>query len=225
MTALPKTAASPLSFNEAWEIIGGLSNPSKMPWYGWSISAKACITGSKLRETPGSTCSKCYAHKGFYTMPKVKRALDRRLKALDHPQFVQAFALVLNTLYDKNGGKEDRFRWHDSGDLQNVEHLRKIVQICNLTPRIRHYLPTREPWIVAGFKRNGGVIPSNLFLKISHPMIGGTFDKPPMGLSYTTVGNDSDNQVFQCPALRYQGNKCRSCDRCWTSSNINYPLH
>ena len=50
-----------LSYDSAYEIIGGLSSPSKMPWYGWSISAYRCKTGGKLREVENSTCSHCYA--------------------------------------------------------------------------------------------------------------------------------------------------------------------
>lgn len=73
-----------LSFAEAYAIIGGLSNPSKMPWYAWSISAKHCITGSKLREVAGSTCSHCYACKGFYPLPIVQDAMERRRQALIH---------------------------------------------------------------------------------------------------------------------------------------------
>ena len=38
--------------SEAWEIVGGLSKPSKMP--GWSIGlpAKECKTGGKLQAVP-----------------------------------------------------------------------------------------------------------------------------------------------------------------------------
>ena len=44
--------------------IGTLSNPSKMPSYAWGISAKKCLTGSKLAKIPGTICNKCYALKG-----------------------------------------------------------------------------------------------------------------------------------------------------------------
>ena len=36
------------TLKEAETAVGGLSAPSKMPSYAWSISAKRCNTGSKL---------------------------------------------------------------------------------------------------------------------------------------------------------------------------------
>lgn len=211
-----------LSYDSAYEIIGGLSTPSKMPWYGWSTPAKDCVTGSKLRQSKGTVCSSCYAMKGFYVMPVVKQALERRLNALNHPQFVEAFALVLNTLYDRQKRKprEDRFRWHDSGDLRDVNHLIAINEIAKLTPRIRHYLPTREFAIVKRFK---GEFAPNLFIRMSFPLIGGKLMNSV--LDQATVGRDNDKDTFQCPAVKFQNNKCLSCDACWKRGDVNYPLH
>lgn len=219
---------SDLSYKEALEIIGGLSKTSKMPWYSWSLPAKThCKTGGKLAEKPGTVCSICYAAKGYYVMSVVQKAQQRRFEALEHPLFVAAFVLVLNHKYERQRkGSENRFRWHDSGDLQNLSHLRKIVQIALLTPQIEHYLPTKEVKVVKEFIQSGGVIPKNLYIKVSHPMIGGTFgDKQPLGLSYTTCGRDNDESLFQCPALRLQGNKCLDCRACWSHANVNYPEH
>ena len=57
--------------------------------------------------------------------------------ALTHPQWVQAMAVLIK-------GKK-HFRWHDSGDLQSVHHLKKIFEVCNLTPdTMQHWLPTQE---------------------------------------------------------------------------------
>lgn len=198
-----------------------------MPWYGWSISAHECKTGGKLQEIEGSVCHGCYALKGFYNMGNVQNALKRRQVGLEHPQFVDAFVLVLTTLYNKQKAavKENRFRWHDSGDLQNMEHFKRIVEICERTPFLVFYLPTKEPAIVRDFIKNGGVIPDNLNVKVSVPMVGDTFKKQPHGLSFSAVGRDDDDKLFQCPALKHQGNKCLACRKCWEPGNINYPLH
>lgn len=221
-----------MNYTDAMDIIGGLSNPSKMPWYSWSISAQKCHTGSKLRKVEGSVCADCYACKGFYPLPSVQKAMDRRYDSLYHPKFVEAFVLVLKTLH-RRGRKtrkladgrvigENRFRWHDSGDLQDHEHLRRIVTIADLCPELEFYLPTKEAKLVGSYE---GTIPPNLHIKLSHPMVGRTFSKRPNGLSFTTVGRDDDPKLFQCPAKRYQGNKCLDCDKCWTETDINYPLH
>ena len=51
---------------EAREITGGLSKPSKMPGPAYNLPASQCITGAKLVNVKGSTCSGCYALKGNY---------------------------------------------------------------------------------------------------------------------------------------------------------------
>ncbi len=210
-----------LAFKDAYELIGGLSTPSKMPWYGWSTPAKACVTGSKLRQSKGTVCSKCYALKGNYMFPNVQRALQRRLVALDHPQFVEAFALVLNTLYERQRmhPRENRFRWHDSGDLRNLDHLISINEIAKLTPQLKHWLPTREFGICKKFK---GVVAPNLVIRMSFPLVGGKLSNP--DYIQSTVGRDDDPELYQCPASK-QGNKCLDCKACWTNENVNYHLH
>ena len=66
------------SLKEAEASVGGLSAPSKMPSYAWSISAKRCDMGSKLAKIEGSVCNKCYALKGRYMFGNTQRALERR---------------------------------------------------------------------------------------------------------------------------------------------------
>ena len=66
------------SLKEAELSVGGLSAPSKMPSYAWSISAKRCNTGSKLAKVKDSVCYNCYALKGRYMFNNVQDALERR---------------------------------------------------------------------------------------------------------------------------------------------------
>ena len=122
-----------LTTAEAWEVVGGLSKPSKMPCHGYSTPARRCNVGSKLRNVAGSVCSKCYAMKGRYVFPNVQGALERRFNSLTDPRWVHAM-VVLITAKEHSG----YFRWHDSGDLQSVEHLERIAEVCRQTPRIRH---------------------------------------------------------------------------------------
>src|SRR5262245_31613313 len=123
---------------EAIAIAGGLSSPSKLPCHGYSIPAVRCVTGAKLVQVPGSTCSGCYALKGMYRFPNVKSALELRFQSLRHPQWVEALVTLIQ------GTGEGYFRWHDSGDLQGVWHLEKIAEVCRRTPDVAHWLPTRE---------------------------------------------------------------------------------
>ena len=221
-----------MEFRDAMILIGGLSEPSKMPGYSWSTSALDCQTGTKLRETPNSVCSGCYAMKGNYRFKNVKEAHNRRLEALKHPDFVKAFILVLKKLYSRTKKKyvkdgveipENRFRWHDSGDIQSVAHLNMINDIALACPEIDFWIPTKEAGMVNEFLKDKAFAP-NLNVRLSHPLIGGTFTKKPNGLNFSTVGVDAAPN--QCPAYQ-QGGKCLSCNNCWntTIESINYPKH
>ena len=127
---------------EARKITGGLSKPSKMPGPAHNLPAQACITGAKLVKIPGSVCAGCYALKGRYRFRNVQDALQRRLQALQDPRWVDAMVTLITG--------EAWFRWHDSGDIQSQEHLKKIFEVCKRTPGTRHWMPTREvkfwPW-------------------------------------------------------------------------------
>ena len=183
---------------EALKIIGGsLSKPSKMP--GWSIGlpAKECKTGSKLRKVPGSTCFDCYALKGCYVFKVVQDAQYRRLAAIKHPDWVKAMAHLINSK------KANVFRWHDSGDVQDLDHLNKIYEVCRLTPDRKHWMPTREAWI----KDHLDSKPDNLVIRFSPPMIGQRNDTWPNSSMVVETG-------ATCPAPA-QNNSCGDCRQCW----------
>lgn len=221
-----------MNYIEAVDIIGGLSNPSKMPWFSFSTSAFDCKTGSKLREIEGSVCSSCYACKGNYRFRNVKEAHARRLAGTTHPDFVKAFTLVLETLYNrtkktyiKNGKeiKENRFRWHDSGDIQSVKHLEKINEIALNTPYLEHWLPTKEVGFVSNYLKKHKKFAPNLVVRISATMVGQTYKKAPMGLPFSAVG--VTQELSQCPAYSQEG-QCKDCNTCWDATkNVSYPLH
>ena len=196
---------------EALKIIGGsLSKPSKMP--GWSIGlpAKECKTGGKLQAVPGSVCFDCYAMKGCYVFKVVQDAQYRRLAAIKHPLWVGAMAHLINSK------KANVFRWHDSGDVQDEEHLIKIFAVCKLTPKIKHWLPTREAWIKAFLPE----CPENLVIRFSAPMIDQKAPASwPNSSEVVTAG-------ATCPAAQ-QDNECRDCRACWDSNikTIKYGKH
>ena len=196
--------------SEALQIIGGLSKPSKMPGWSYGLPAKECKTGSRLRKIPGSTCYNCYALKGFYVFPVVKEAQYRRLQATKGPQWVEAMAAAVNSK------KSTWFRWHDSGDVQDLDHLNKIFEVCRLTPGKRHWLPTREAWIRDHAKR----FPKNLTVRLSMPMV----DQTPAGSWSNT--STVVTAGASCPAP-LQGGKCNDCRNCWNKkiSNVSYGKH
>ena len=192
-------------------IIGGsLSKPSKMP--GWSIGlpAKECKTGGKLQKVKGSVCYDCYALKGCYVFKVVQQAQYRRLAAIKDPQWVEAMAHLINS-------KRPRvFRWHDSGDVQDLEHLQKIYEVCRLTPSKRHWMPPREAWIKDHLQDK----PDNLVIRLSSPMVDqGPVSSWPNTSTVVTSG-------ASCPAPK-QNNECGTCRNCWNPEikNISYGIH
>ena len=195
---------------EAKEITGGLSAPSKMPGPAYNLPAPMCITGSTLVDVINSVCNGCYALKGRYNFPNVKAALARRLQSLQHPKWVFAMTVLIKG--------EEVFRWHDSGDLQSVQHLKNIFEVCKATPETSHWLPTRE----AKFLKlmDPDVIPKNLIIRMSSHMID---QKPVTFWPWTSTVSTGD---FTCPASK-QGNECGSCRNCWDRNiaNVSYPKH
>ena len=193
---------------EAIQITGGLSAPSKMPGPSMNLPASQCITGSKLVKVQGSTCSGCYALKGRYRFPNVKEAMQRRLDKLHDPRWVEAMITLID--------KQPVFRWHDSGDVQDEDHLTKIFSVCRLTPSVKHWLPTREAWV----KHFLPLAPDNLVIRFSMPMI----NQPAAG------GWDNTSTVVTagatCPAAQ-QDNECRDCRNCWNPEikNVSYGKH
>jgi len=196
--------------SEAIKITHTLSKPSKMPGFSIGIPAKECKTGAKLRKIKGSVCYGCYALKGCYVFPDVQAAQYKRLKAIKKKKWIEAMAHQINSK------KVKFFRWHDSGDVQNLEHLNKIYEVCKLTPTIKHWMPTREAWIRDHVTR----APDNLIIRFSMPMV----DQAAAGSWPNTSTVVTSGAT--CPAPS-QGGKCRTCRACWTKSikNISYGKH
>ena len=195
---------------EARHITGGLSAPSKMPGPAFNLPAADCITGAKLVKVPGSVCAGCYALKGRYRFNNVQSALRRRAASLMHPDWIDAMVALISG--------HEYFRWHDSGDIQSVEHLKRIFEVCKRTPDTKHWMPTRE----ARFLRlmDPDIIPSNLIIRMSSHMI----DQGPVTFWPWTSTVSTKSKT--CPASD-QGNKCMDCRACWdrSVSNVTYPKH
>ena len=153
--------------------------------------------------------------KGNYTRyPAIVKAQEKRLLSIDNPNWVNAMIYLLK--HKKTIVDSGVFRWHDSGDIQNIEHLAKIIQVAKNTPKIKHWLPTKESNIIKNFK---GVIPKNLIIRLSGSFIDG---KQPIYKNTSTVVSDKKNAT--CKAIN---GKCLTCSDCWDSSikNISYLNH
>jgi hypothetical protein len=211
-----------------WKVLdkatGGLSDPSKMPCYSYSISAKRCKVGSALRKVKGSTCASCYALKGRYVFPNVEAAMERRYMAMRSDSLLWAAGMVASI---RKAGMP-YFRWHDSGDLQGMNHLAAIDAIASLTPHVSHWLPTREYALVRAWHRNAYTFAQNLLVRVSLPMVGrldGADEWESLSMRYSTVGIMPGDGIM-CPSSQ-QGNKCLDCRACWSRNVkcVSYTKH
>jgi hypothetical protein len=240
-----------LNVKRAKLLTGGLGSPSKMPGLSYGLPAAGaqwvpavcadlglpvpptygCVVGALLADIQGTVCSGCYAdERGMYKLSNPRQAQVRRLTTLyastewDITQRIRqhdsSWTMAMAYLIDRS--KEPYFRWHDSGDLLGVWHLYMITEVCRATPRIHHWLPTREAKVVASVPRL--VIPKNLTIRLSATKVDAP---PPKATRYTsTVDHRKPTHGYQCPAPT-QGNECGPCRECWhkRKRNVSYHLH
>jgi len=233
----------PMTLKAARAIAGSIGYPSKMPGTSYGLPAEFCITGRKLAKIAGSTCASCYAfNRGNYIYPSVKKAQAKRLAGIEHELWVAAMVLSLAAAHDygrertraarkraRRAGRNYRrlpryHRWHDSGDLQSVEHFARICDVARRTPWLQHWLPTREAMFVIAYQRAGGHIPRNLIVRLSATMVD---HSAPRALPHTSTVHDATTGAgHKCPAPT-QGNQCGDCRACWshTVANVTYHLH
>ena len=191
-----------MKVSEAVKITGSMTRTSKKPGLSYSLPAWECQVGAKLRKVKGSVCAGCYALKGNYTRyPAIKAAQYYRLQSLRHPQWIPAMVAQIK--------RQKFFRWHDAGDIQSVQHLKNIMEVCTLTPSTKHWLPTREVKYTS--LMDPAIVPTNLKIIISDHMID---QKSSVKHWPFTSGVSSDKKLATCPAPK-QGGKCGSCRACW----------
>lgn len=207
---------------EANAICGTLTNTSKMPCKSYSLPTEACQTGYKMAQIKGSVCHSCYANKGFYKAYEktVKPSQWARLDSLSNPHWVAGMVALI--------GSDSFFRWHDSGDLQSVQHLEQIARVAELTPKTRHWLPTREYGMVKQFIAKNGELPKNLIVRLSamYPDKPVIVPKSLQGVANVAVSNVHTDKPMgtACNAPKQNG-ACLDCRLCWSTETVSYALH
>jgi hypothetical protein len=205
-------------------IAGTLSDPSKMPGFAYGIPVEACKIGSRLVSIIGSVCHGCYAFKGFYLAygKTIKPAQYKRLASITDPRWVDAMVTLIGKACDRIG--VPYFRWHDSGDLQGLQHLQKVVEVARKLPLVKFWLATREYRTVSLFLAKHGAFPSNLVVRLSAHMVDGEAPKVD-GVLTSTVHDKGEPIGVACS--KNSDNKCGPCRDCWDSTieNISYRKH
>lgn len=224
--------AKTMTLKAAMALAGKVSNRnSKMPGTTFAISPSECKVGAKLAKLKGSVCFKCYALKFERMRPSVKMGyrsnFDKAVAAITHNPVTWAEAMAFQIMHYARKTGVMYHRWWDAGDNQSVEMIYAICLVCELTPDVEHWMPTREAKLLDEFAaKYNKWLPSNLTIRVSSPMIG---DKPIMRHANTSTVHRKDAEPkgsHICPASK-QGGSCGECRACWDRSvpNVSYPLH
>jgi hypothetical protein len=83
------------------------------------------------------------------------------------------------------------FRWHDAGDLQSVDHMNKIIEVCKLTPDTKHWLPTQE----RQYLPKPEDVPENLIIRLSAAKVDGPLATPGVTLQRVVTDGAPSLQV------------------------------
>lgn len=215
----------------------------------YNLPAEMCKLGSKLAKIQNTVCNSCYALKGFYKFPAAQEAMNRRWKIIEKAHikgwndWVEAMSYLMQVKLLRTRKREAQgliigrdghyFRWHDSGDIQSVEHLEAIASVARKAPEVNHWLPTREFTIVKEYLDAGGKIPNNLMIKLSLLTVGTTIipkayldlaKNPSISLSGVHKSRKVPKGFKICPASIQEG-QCKTCRLCWSKTNVSYAIH
>jgi hypothetical protein len=145
------------------------------------------------------------------------------------------------------------FRWHDSGDVFHREYAEAIIKICQETPGVAHWLPTRMAGLFLSLVQSKHQLPANLAIQVSchrggmlesiqHGAVREIRRLQPsarVGVTYTykgcvnrTVDMESVHEGFGpsasvCPATIAKAREdrvCTGCRRCWSSAEPGMPI-
>lgn len=187
-----------------------LSKASKMPCRSWSLQALDTCPASK---TPTGelvdACKGCYATTGNYRFPNVKAPREYNRQDWKRDDWVNDMVRELDN---------DRyFRWFDSGDMYDIRLARKILEVCERTPWVKHWIPTRMHKFYKFMPVIGKLdaLP-NVVVRLSSDSITGETIDGNNTSTIATVDNVPSGAVV-CEAYN-RGGKCADCRACWDKS-------
>jgi hypothetical protein len=181
--------------------------------------------GSIFATREGSICANCYAKKGNYIFPNVIRTREENLAgvlALEHAGIrgKTEWAQAVSEAIRKAGS--DYFRWHDSGDVQSLNHEFAIMMVARSCPLIKFYQPTKERSIVMEAYYARG-LPPNLTIRLSAPFIDCMLPEQellPTNVVFTQARGTGSELGYYCPATwtprgHPHHGACLDCRACW----------
>jgi len=183
-----------------------ISKTSKMPCKSWSLEAIATCPASKgVDGELVDACKGCYATTGFYLMRDAVNLRRYNKEDWKREEWVSEMVYELR--------KQTYFRWFDSGDVAWLKLAEKIYQVCEQTPNVKHWIPTR----MYKFPKFKAILDKlnelpNVRVRFSSDSIEGSFTKE--HASTIIPYADSPIEAFICEAYS-RGGKCGECRACW----------
>jgi hypothetical protein len=196
-----------------------LSKTSKLDGIlSWSLQALETCPASKDKD--GSlvdACKGCYATTGNYNFPNVKAPRIHNREDWKRDQWVSDMVLALDS--------SRYFRWFDSGDMYDLSLANKILAVMQLTPWVKHWLPTRmHKFIKFQHTIDAMIALPNVVVRFSSDSVDGTIIP---GFTTSTIFSDSlPIGATECKAYQHDG-KCNGCRACYDKSVsvIAYKAH
>ena len=231
-----------MTISQLEDAVGGLSNPDKMPWLAYNLPASACKVGVALQSRSGSVCADCYALTGRYRFPNVQKAMQKRLEAIQSPDWVANMSELIRRKSERIPVDRRYFRWHDSGDIQSYYHLLNIVTIAHNVPGVQFWLPTKEFGLVNRLHKSNVTIPDNLCIRVSAPDVDQylpvqSYDPNSPWRNTSAVVPYSEDERWNIRQAQYtaechatipgQDHHCNDCRACWDTLEpvVTYYLH
>lgn len=195
-----------------------LSKTSKLDGIlSWSLQALETCPGSVNKD--GSlvdACKGCYATTGNYNYPNVKAPRIENREDWQANDWVERMVNALES--------QRYFRWFDSGDMYSIGLAEKILEVMQLTPWVKHWLPTR----MVKFDKFKGIVSKmqqlpNVMVRFSSDSVTGEHG-PEHGS--VIVSDPSQSKGFLCRAYENEG-RCNGCRACYDKSVplVSYPAH
>jgi hypothetical protein len=198
-----------------------LSKTSKLDGImSWSLEALETCPGSK--QADGSlvdACKGCYATTGNYRFKNVKAPREFNKRDWKREDWVQDMVQALDS--------SRYFRWFDSGDVYDLNLAHKIYQVMQLTPWVKHWIPTR----MEKFPKYRNIFSKmraldNVAVRFSSDSVTGQYEN---GLHGSVIIPDPSHVkpgMTLCKAYDHEG-KCNGCRACYDKSVdvIAYPAH
>jgi hypothetical protein len=186
----------------------------------WSLQAIETCPGSRAADGGlVDACKGCYATTGNYRFANVKAPRAENREDWQRDGWVDDMVAAL--------AKDSHFRWLDSGDLYHIGLARKVLQVMERTPHVKHWLPTR----MHKFPKFRPVLEAmaalpNVVVRYSSDSVTGETVGGANNSTIVPSAEDAPAGSVVCGAYERSG-KCGGCRACYSKDvqTIAYVAH